>query len=133
MTPYAEDVNGHIGKTDAVEIMQTAMSSSFGGDYSSYFSTYGQMFSTMNVWQEMLPGENGELINPLLKQQYDVLYGRWPERYDEVVLIVNDHNEISDLVLYSLGLKATTIHCGEHAGAHDGAGDHGRRAGELEL
>ena len=108
MTPYAEDVNGHIGKTDAVQIIQTAMSASFGGDYSNYFSTYGQMFSTMDIWQEMLPGEEeGELINPLLKQQYDVLYGRWPERYDEVVLIVNENNEISDLVLYSLGLKAT--------------------------
>ena len=106
LTPYAEDVNGHIGKTDAVEIMQTAMSSSFGGDYSAYFSTYGQMFSTLNVWQEMLPGENGELINPLLKQQYEVLYGRWPEAYNETVLIVNENNEVSDLVLYSLGLKA---------------------------
>ena len=107
MTPYAEDINGHIGKTDAVQIMQTAMSASFGGDYSSYFSTYGQMFSTLDIWQEMLPGEEGELINPLLEKQYDVLYGRWPRSFDEVVLIVNENNEISDLVLYSLGLKAT--------------------------
>ena len=107
MTPYAEDVNGHIGKTDAVQIMQTAMSASFGGDYTSYFSTYGQMFSTLDIWQEMLPGEEGELINPLLEKQYDVLYGRWPRSFDEVVLIVNENNEISDLVLYSLGLKAT--------------------------
>ena len=108
MTPYAEDVNGHIGRTDAVQIIQTAMSTSFGGDYSNYFSTYGQMFSTFDIWQEMLPGEEeGELINPLLEKQYDVLYGRWPERFDEVVLIVNENNEISDLVLYSLGLKAT--------------------------
>ena len=107
MTPYAEDINGHIGKTDAVQIMQTAMSASFGGDYSSYFSTYGQMFSTLDIWQEMLPGEAGELINPLLEKQYDVLYGRWPRSFDEVVLIVNENNEISDLVLYSLGLKAT--------------------------
>ncbi len=106
LTPYAEDVNGHIGKTDAAQIIQTAMSASFGGDYTSYFSTYGQMFSTMNVWQEMLPGENGELMHPLLKHQYDVLYGRWPERYDEVVLIVDENNEISDLVLYSIGLKS---------------------------
>ena len=105
LTPYAEDANGYIGKTDAAEIMKTAMSASFGGDYSSYFSTYGQMFSTMNVWQEMLPGEHGELINPLLKQQYEVLYGRWPEAYNETVLIVNENNEVSDLVLYSLGLK----------------------------
>ena len=105
MTPYAEDPNGHIGKTDAAQILQTAMSATFGGDYSSYFSTYGQMYSNFNVWQEMLPGENGELINPLLTEQYDMLYGRWPESYNEVVLIVNENNEVSDLVLYSLGLK----------------------------
>ena len=105
MTPYAEDPNGHIGKTDAVQILQTAMSATFGGDYTSYFSTYGQMYSNFNVWQEMLPGENGELINPLLTEQYDILYGRWPESFNEVVLIVNENNEVSDLVLYSLGLK----------------------------
>lgn len=105
MTPYAEDPNGHIGKTDAVQILQTAMSATFGGDYSSYFSTYGQMYSNFNVWQEMLPGENGELINPLLTEQYEMVYGRWPESYNEVILIVNENNEVSDLVLYSLGLK----------------------------
>ena len=107
ITPYAEDAKGHIGKTDAIQIMQLAMSSSFGGDYSNYFSTYGQMFANLEVWQEMLPGENGELVNPLLKQQYDLLHGSWPERYDEVVLVVDENNEISDLVLYSLGLKPT--------------------------
>ncbi len=105
MTPYAEDANGYIGKTDATQILQTAMSASFGGDYSNYFSSYGQMFTTLNVWQEMLPGENGELIHPLLMDQYDLLYGRWPESSSEVVLIVNENNEVSDLVLYSLGLK----------------------------
>ena len=105
ITPYAEDDNGHIGRTDTVQIMQTAMSASFGGDYSNYFATYGQMYSVLDVWQEMLPGENGEIVNPLLREQYDVLYGRWPESYDEVVLIVDENNEISDLVLYSIGLK----------------------------
>ena len=107
LTPYAEDSDGHIAKSDAAQIVQTAMSVTFGGDYSNYFSTYGQMFSTMDVWQEMLPGENGELIHPLLMEQYDVLYGRWPASYDEVVLIVSENNEVSDLVLYSLGLKST--------------------------
>ena len=104
--PYAEDPEGVIGRTNTVDIMTKALSSSFGGDYSTYFSTYGSMFSNMNVWQEMLPGESADqLIHPLLRQQYDVLYGRWPEHYDEVVLSVNENNEISDLVLYSLGLK----------------------------
>ena len=107
LTPYTEDPNGKIGKTDAIQIIQMAMSSSFGGDYSNYFSTYGQMYTGFEIWQEMLSGEDGEIVSPLVKQQYDLLYGRWPKSFDEVVLIVNENNEISDLVLYSLGLKAT--------------------------
>jgi putative ABC transport system permease protein len=103
--PYSEDPSGYIGRTDAIQVMQTAMSTTFGGDYSGYFSTYGQMYAGLDVWQEMLPGENGELIYPLLKDQYDLLYGRWPESFDEVILIVDKNNEISDLVLFSLGLK----------------------------
>ena len=106
MNLYAEDVDGNIAKTDVIELMQSAMSATYGGDYSSYFATYGQMYSTMDVWQEMLPGEHGEAINPILKEQYDLLYGSWPEKYDEIVLVVDENNEISDLVLYALGLKS---------------------------
>ncbi len=108
MNLFAEDVDGVIAKTDVVELMQRAMSSMYGGDYSSFFKTYGSYYSVINIWQEMLPGENGEAISPFLKKQYDVLYGKWPERYDEAVLIVNENNEISDLVLYALGLKSNS-------------------------
>ena len=108
MNLYAQDVDDNIVKTDVVELMQNAMSSTFGGDYSAFFSTYGQMYSVMDAWQEMLPGEDGEAINPLLKEQYDVLYGKWPEKYDEVVLVVDKNNEVSDLVLYALGLKSNS-------------------------
>lgn len=44
----------------------------------------------MDVWEELLPDEDGTGISPLLKSQYDVLYGRWPESYDEVVLVVGE-------------------------------------------
>ncbi len=107
MNIYAEDSDGVIVKTDVTELMQRAMSATFGGDYSSYFATFGQAYNMMNAWQEMLPGENGELINPLLMQQYDLIYGKWPARYDEVVLVVDRNNEVSDLVLYALGLKSS--------------------------
>ena len=108
MNLYAEDEEGNIAKTDVVQLLQTAMSSMYGGDYSAFFNTYGSYYSAVNIWEEMLPGENGEPISPFLKSQYDVLYGKWPERYDEAVLFVNENNEISDLVLYALGLKATS-------------------------
>lgn len=65
----------------------------------------GDFYSSFEVWEEMLPGENGELIDDTLKSQYDVIYGSWPQSYDEVVLIVDKNNEVSDLVLYSLGLR----------------------------
>lgn len=107
MNLYAEDVDGNIVKTDITELIQSAMSATFGGDYSSYFSTFGSYYSIADAWQELLPGEDGELVNPLVQQQYDVIYGHWPEKYDEVVLTVNQNNEVSDLVLYALGLKSS--------------------------
>ena len=53
----------------------------------------------MNVWVEML--DNPEL----LEKQYDVIAGKTPELYNEVVLIVDENNEVSDYALYALGLK----------------------------
>lgn len=52
-----------------------------------------------DVWTEMLDNQN------LLQSQYDVLAGNWPTKYNEVVLIVDENNEISDYTLYSLGIK----------------------------
>ena len=102
---YTKDADGNIVKSDVVSLLNDMMSNVYGGDYSSYFSTMGDFYSSFEVWQEMLPGENGELIDDTLKSQYDVIYGSWPQSYDEVVLIVDKNNEISDLVLYSLGLR----------------------------
>ena len=41
----------------------------------------------------------------LLNSQYEVIKGRMPEKYDELVLIVDRNNEIVDFALYSIGLK----------------------------
>ena len=51
-----------------------------------------------NVWEELL--DNPEL----LESQYDTLAGRWPKSYDEVVLMVDEENHVSDYTLYALGL-----------------------------
>jgi len=51
------------------------------------------------IWEEMI--DNDEL----LKEQYDVIAGRFPEKYNEIVVIVDENNEISDYSLYALGLK----------------------------
>lgn len=102
---YTKDADDNIVKADVMDLLQNMMSSMYGGDYSSYFSQFGSYYSAMDVWEELLPDEDGTGISPLLKSQYDVLYGRWPESYDEVVLVVGENNEISDLVMYAMGLK----------------------------
>ena len=77
-----------------------------GGDTSANENFYNMMSSNLamiNLWQEMLPGKNGELISDMIYEQYDLIYGAWPEAENEIVLIVNDKNEISDLAFYALG------------------------------
>ncbi len=75
-------------------------SGSSGGSMSSMMS--GSMgYGTL--WQEMLPGD-GEMINPVVKKQYDIVEGKWPEAYNEVVLVLDSNNEITDMALYALGL-----------------------------
>ena len=40
----------------------------------------------------------------LLESQYTVLEGRLPEKWNELILILDDHNRITDYTLYALGL-----------------------------
>ena len=102
---YTEDADGNVVKSDVVELLNELMANMYGGDFSSYFDTMGDFYSSFESWQEMLPGDNGELISPTLTEQYDVIYGSWPQDYNEVVLVVDQNNEVSDLVLYTLGLR----------------------------
>lgn len=76
----------------------------FGEMMESRQSASSMMSSSMamtqtDVWTEMLDNQN------LLQSQYDVLAGNWSTKYNEVVLIVDENNEISDYTLYSLGIK----------------------------
>lgn len=40
-----------------------------------------------------------------LEAQYDVLAGRWPNKYDEMILVLSEPNAMPDLLVYSLGLR----------------------------
>ena len=98
---YNQDENGDIqqvnpsivfnelGFGQMIEVQQES-SSMFSG---------GTTLTSTDVWTELLDNQE------LLESQYDVLAGRWPTNYNEVVLIVDENNEISDYSLYSLGIK----------------------------
>lgn len=98
---YNQDENGDIqqvnpsivfnelGFGQMIEVQQES-TSMFSG---------GTTLTSTDVWTELLDNQE------LLESQYDVLAGRWPTNYNEVVLIVDENNEISDYTLYSLGIK----------------------------
>lgn len=91
---YKENTEDGVVKVNPSTIMSEVM-----GMQTSQVSSMMSSYSNMDVWTEML--DNKELIN----SQYDVLAGHMPNSYDEVVLIVDEDNQISDYTLYSLGLR----------------------------
>lgn len=111
---FTKDKDGRIIKSDIEALMREMFAGANMGGASSE-SGMGSMsgmsgmsmFSSYDIWQEMLPGKDGEILSDLLYEQYDLVYGAWPKNYNEIVLIVDKNNEISDVVLYSLGLKTT--------------------------
>ncbi len=110
---YTKNQQGEIMKADANELMAELLSQYLGADFSQMNSSGGISlpFGTMsaNVWQELLPGKNGDPINDLIKSQYDVIYGTLPNSYDEIVLILDENNELDDMSLYVLGLLDKSI------------------------
>ena len=43
----------------------------------------------------------------VLKDSMKILKGKWPEKYNEVILILPNEHEISDLLAYGIGLRVT--------------------------
>ncbi len=119
MNVYVTDADGNIVKSDVLDLISRLYSELGVTASSSTLSSYMQM----DAWQELLSGMDGELINPLMKEQYEVVSGRWPENYDEVVVAVDENNEISDVMLYALGLKTMDQILDDMDAAASGEGD----------
>ena len=58
------------------------------------------MFTSTDVFKKLI--DNKELLS----SQYNIVAGKWPENYNEVVLIVDENDKISDYTLYTIGLKS---------------------------
>ncbi|MDD6603033.1 MAG: ABC transporter ATP-binding protein/permease [Eubacteriales bacterium] len=82
---------------DTVMEQYTSMASPYM-DTSSMNDTMEQMMG-LDIWMQLSDD------NSLIEKQYDVVEGRLPENYDEIVIMVDKDYRISDYALYSLGLK----------------------------
>ena len=110
MQIYTENIDGEILHSDYKKVITDLMLKYVGVDMSAMSNLGGAspMFSMSSMgsrlWQELLPGKDGAPINDLLLEQYDVVYGSWPNSYDEIVLVLDENNELDDIALYALGL-----------------------------
>lgn len=59
--------------------------------YSSMASIFSKMFDNVSE----------------IESDYEMLKGRWPEKYDEMIIVLSEKSSISDLLVYSLGLRDT--------------------------
>ena len=92
---YRADTENGLIKVNPSTMMENMPMMEGMGDMAS------QMTSMMpvNAWIELIGDDN------LMDAQYDVIAGKMPEKFNEVVLIVDGNNMINELVVYALGLK----------------------------
>ncbi len=111
---YTKGVDGELLLSDTTDITMRAMQKYGGPDFSAMMalreqSAFGgvssSMESNMSLWKELLPGEGGAPVSEVTKEQYELLYGSWPSAHNEIILFVDDHNELSDLTLFAMGLR----------------------------
>ena len=97
---YKEDTSDGIVQVNPSTVLDTiGMGQLSGMSGSSMMNSSMMGGGSWDVWSELIGNRT------LLESQYDVIAGRWPDAYNEIVLIVDENNEISDYALYALGLK----------------------------
>ncbi len=96
---FTYDENGEFVNTDgstlssrkATPLEGRDVMGMMGGAYASDFS-------------QLIAGTDGNQVSNVMTENYEVLYGKYPEKYDEVVLVLDENNEVSATVLYELGI-----------------------------
>lgn len=109
---YSYDVNGTLinSDMDTEDITSSGVTSESGS--SNGRNRMGMMSamlgrnsdSSAENFSELMVGANGSVVSQVITDSYDVLYGSWPEKYDEVILVLDENNGISAETLYQLGL-----------------------------
>ncbi len=101
MNIFEDNTEKGVNQVNPNMVMAEMMS--FMGYNNGSFDTMRSMMGTSaysyDSWTELIENQK------MLEEQYTLLSGSWPKDKDEVILIINKNNEVSDLVLYSLGLR----------------------------
>ena len=91
------------GSTLNEELANSLGVSATGGTNSMSSLSFMMPNQNKNI-SEILPGADGEVISKSIKDNYELVYGKYPENYDEVVLVLNKNNEILLTAFYEMGI-----------------------------
>ena len=108
---YTIDATNKLAKLNPSNLFSSMFNSNMMGTLSSMTSIYSQTLDSREI----------------LDEQYEVLAGKWPEKYNEMIIVLSEKGSISDLLVYSLGLRDydeltemfTKIMSGESADIHN--------------
>ena len=100
---YASDTSEGINQvfpSPVIDMMEAMMGSINMGGMQIDNSAMASMQTMMNSWQELIDNQ------AMLEDQFEIVKGGWPRNYNEVVLIIDKNNEISDIAIQGLGLAS---------------------------
>lgn len=105
---YTEAPDGSVMKADFLNLYMKAlgMDANSMSNVAMNSASMEMEMMGMEIMTELLPKDDGTGVNELITNQYEVVSGRWPESYDEAVLVLTKNNEIPDFVAFSIGLKS---------------------------
>ena len=107
---YTHDPEGKLINTDGSTVSKATGQISVAnmGEMSNLQSNMSRLMGAPDNFTELIPGTGNSPVSNVITENYSVLYGSWPKKYNEIVLVVDHNNEIRTETLYSLGLLPYT-------------------------
>ena len=96
---YQYNLQPYIYASDTSNGIKSILPSNIASEVDTTNQTIKGYLQNIDYWSQLSSDEE------MLNAQYDVLEGRLPKDKSEIVLIVDEDNQISDLLLYSLRIK----------------------------
>ena len=96
---YQYNLQPYIYASDTSNGIKSILPSNLASEVDTANQTIKGYLQNIDYWSQLSSDEE------MLNAQYDVLEGRLPKDKSEIVLIVDEDNQISDLLLYSLRIK----------------------------
>ncbi len=104
---YTKNEKGTYINTDRDIEEEKDSGNTFVGQMTSNMLNMSEMFgmgANDNInFSELLPDVNGGAVSDIVKNSYEVLHGKWPTAYNELVLVLDNKNSVETSALYKLG------------------------------